>query len=138
MASCRQCHPKNSGLGLKWVIDLDSPRAFLPTRRSRYSVALREMSLSGFHLVDDRCNFGHVLLSPGVHMPTYIPKCGAISAIKSFRIDDVRVDRSFGGQDMEFFTIDFTSNDHISVEVVGNDGRRIDVSGFILLELYEM
>ena len=141
MAACQQhCkhHPRNSGFALKWIIPVNKPRIFLPTKRARYSVALREMSLSGFHLVDDRCNFGHVVLSHDINVPTYLPQEGPVSAIKSFRIDDVRVERSFGGQEMEFFTIDFTSYNEVYVKVLDNDGRRINASGFLLLELYEL
>ena len=137
MAHCQHhLSPKKYGYGLKWIVPVNSGKILLPTKRRVYSLALRELSVNGFQFDDGQSEFGHVRISHDTQMPTYIPTWGPISSIKTFRIDNVRVAKSYG-QEMEFFQVDFTHNDFFSVDIVGNDGRKIDVSGSVLLELYE-
>ena len=108
----------------------------IPTSRGRYVIGLANVALIGLQEVEKHLDMIHICITPSTNLQTYLLEGAPQSAIKTITVDGDRITRDFA-EHMEFFMVDFSSNDLLSVYVVDNNGRRLKVSGTFLLELFQ-
>ena len=128
----------------KLVMKANSTRELpLPVfgERKKLKIALREMVLTGFPIVEDETEFAHVCISPPVNLKTHLPNNRSLSCIKTFTIDGARIHKNFS-QELDFFHINTADQMNrfgqsvLGVEVKDNNACTLVVSGVLIFDLH--
>jgi hypothetical protein len=125
---------QSSGSAIKWVVDTMKPRYQLPLKRGTYMLGVNQMIVYGHEKTD--C-FAHVCISPSVTQPTYLRNNTSVMSVKSYIVKKQSVVKDFS-HTMEYYMVDFSYTDGLTVWVVDSEGQSLDVSGTFVIELYEV